>query len=377
MQPKKRILICPLDWGLGHATRCIPVIQLLLQKDHEVIIGGSGRSLALLKKEFPLLASIELPGYDIQYSNGSLALKLFISTPRIFKAIKREHAAVEKIVRDKKIDLVISDNRFGLWNKQVKTVFITHQLLIKAPIGERLLYRINQYYIRKFNECWIPDVPGADNLSGDLSHPYPHPANAFYVGTLSRFRSLPETAVKQSFSLKESYDVIVILSGPEPQRSIFEKIILAQAAAIPLHFLVVRGITEVDQTMDTKDNLDMVSHLTAAELKEAIVAAALVVSRSGYSTIMDLAVLKKKAIFVPTPGQTEQEYLALRCMKMGFAYTETQAVFNLKRALTEVNSCKGFEGYDHMNSNVLEERIRLLLNEAAHTLTPNTRMSSV
>src|SRR6185295_19338664 len=125
MQQKKRILICPLDWGLGHATRCIPVIRLLLEKNAEVLIAGSGRSLALLKTEFPLLEFIDLPGYHIQYAKGSLALKLFLSTPKIFKAIRSEHRALEKIIRKKNIDLVISDNRFGLGSKQIKTVFIT------------------------------------------------------------------------------------------------------------------------------------------------------------------------------------------------------------------------------------------------------------
>jgi UDP:flavonoid glycosyltransferase YjiC (YdhE family) len=361
MPQKKRILICPLDWGLGHATRCIPVIQLLLQKDAEVLIAGSGRSLALLKKEFPALTTIDLPGYDIQYSNGSLALKIFLSTPKVFKAISREHEELEKIIREKKIDLVISDNRFGLWNKQVKTIFITHQLYIKAPIGERLLYRINRYYINKFTECWIPDVAGSANLSGDLSHPYPMPVNAFFIGTLSRFRSMPVSIVKPAFPLKKEYDVLVILSGPEPQRSIFEQIIIDQAARIPLNFLIARGVTELAQTMETKNNLDIVSHLTAAELKEVLLISSVIVSRSGYSTIMDLAALKKKAIFVPTPGQTEQEYLAQRCMKMGFAYTETQGAFDLKRALTEVETYNGFEGFKEPEEKALEKRMNLLL----------------
>jgi UDP-N-acetylglucosamine transferase subunit ALG13 len=254
---------------------------------------------------------------------------------------------------------VISDNRFGLWSKQAKTIFITHQLFIKAPIGERLLSRINRYYIKKFTECWIPDIAGTANLSGDLSHPYPFPPNAFYVGTLSRFRSLPKAA-NSTFSLKRAYDVLVIISGPEPQRSIFEKIILDQAVLIALNILIVRGITEVAQTIETKNNLDIVSHLTAVEMKEVILNASVIVSRSGYSTIMDLAVLKKRAIFVPTPGQTEQEYLAQRCMKKGFAYSETQAVFNLKRALAEVEVYKGFEGFQDEGEKALEKRMELL-----------------
>ncbi len=375
MQQKKRILVCPLDWGLGHATRCIPIIQLLLQKNADVVIGGSGRSLALLKSEFPQLIAVDLPGYDIQYASGSLALKLFLSTPRIFKAIQAEHTALEQIIRKYKIDIVISDNRFGLWNKQVKTIFITHQLLIKAPIGERLLHRINRYYIKKFNECWIPDVPGPDNLSGDLSKPYPVLTNSFFVGVLSRFNSLSATTPNPAFSLKKADDVLIIISGPEPQRSIFEKIITEQATLIPLNFLIVRGTPEVISKTETKNNLRFVSHLTTTEMKEAILAAPVIVSRSGYSTIMDLAVLKKKAIFVPTPGQTEQEYLAQRCMKKGYAYIQTQAALNLKKALDEVKSYKGFKDFHAIELNTLDERIEGIL--IPHTFTPMINTSSV
>lgn len=361
MPQKKRILICPLDWGLGHATRCIPIIHLLLQKNIEVVVGGNGSSLALLKKEFPELTFIELPGYNIQYTNGSLALKLFLSTPKIFTAIKKEHDQLEKIIREKKIDLVISDNRFGLWNKQVRTIFITHQLMIKAPIGERLLYRINRYYIRKFNECWIPDLAGRPNLAGDLSHPYPLPANAFYIGPLSRFSLLKKVSAKPLFPLKSTYHVMVIISGPEPQRQLFENIILKQALTIPLNFLIVRGVTETKQTAETRNNLDIVSHLPTVEMQEAILSSAVIVSRSGYSTIMDLSALKKKAIFIPTPGQTEQEYLAQLCMKKQYAYMETQGTFDLKRALKEVMAYKGFDGSNKTQGNELEKRVDLVL----------------
>jgi hypothetical protein len=363
MQLKKRILVCPLDWGLGHATRCIPVIRLLLQKNAEVLIAGSGRSLALLKIEFPTLTFIDLPGYDIRYSSGSLTLKMFRSIPAILKGIRQEHRTLEKIVQEKKIDLVIADNRFGLWSTQVKTIFITHQLLIKAPIGERLLHRINLQYIKRFTECWIPDVAGSANLSGDLSHSFPFPPNAFYIGTLSRFRLLPATTINRAFMFKKVYDVMVILSGPEPQRSILENIILDQAARISLNFLIVRGITEVAQTMETKNNLDIVSYLIAEEMKEAILISSVIVSRSGYSTIMDLAVLKRKAIFVPTPGQTEQEYLAQRCMSIGFAYTESQKTFDLKRALTALKAYTGFEGFNEPEEKALEKRMELILEQ--------------
>jgi uncharacterized protein (TIGR00661 family) len=359
MQQKKRILVCPLDWGLGHATRCIPVIQLLLHKNTEVLIAGNGRSLALLKLEFPKLTFIDLPGYDIEYSNGFLPLKIFRSIPMILKRIRQEHHALEKIVKEKNINLVISDNRFGLWSKQVKTVFMTHQLLIKAPVGERLLHQLNLRYIKRFTECWIPDVSGENNLSGDLSHQYALPSNAFFIGTLSRFHSETSLPTATAYNLKKTYDLLFIISGPEPQRSIFEKIILKEAASSSLSMLVVRGVTEEEQTKETQNNMVMVSHLNAAEMKTAIQSAAMVISRSGYSTIMDLSALKKKAIFIPTPGQTEQEYLAGLYMKKNIAYSEQQHVFNLKRALAQSAQYKGFEEVD---GDGLEERLNAVLS---------------
>lgn len=339
MRQKKRILVCPLDWGLGHATRCIPIIRLLLQKKQEVLIAGSGRSFLLLKQEFPNLEFINLPGYDIRYSKSAMAIQMFFSIPRILKGIKKEHELLEEIIQQKKIDVVLSDNRFGLWNTKVKTVFITHQLMIKSPLGEYVLHRINLNYIKKFNICWIPDFEDETNLSGDLTHFYPAPENAVFIGPLSRFYN--DTSSLPSLPLKENYDVMVIISGPEPQRSIFEDIILKQASSIPLNFIIVRGITEEASILETKENLDVISHLNAADMKAAIQSASVVVARSGYSTLMDLAVLGRKVILIPTPGQTEQEYLAELCQKKKWAYVESQSNFNLKRALEKSNDYKG------------------------------------
>src|ERR1019366_5512486 len=183
MLSHKRILICLLNWGLGHATRCIPIIRLLRKKNAEIIIAADGRSLELLKQEFPDLEFIRLQGYDINYPTGdSMILKMFFSIPKIVNGIYKEHQILKKIIKEKKIDIVISDNRFGLWNKKIKSIFITHQLMIKTLFAEKLLHRINLYFIKKYDECWVPDVECASNLSGDLSHKYSLIKNTFFVG---------------------------------------------------------------------------------------------------------------------------------------------------------------------------------------------------
>jgi UDP:flavonoid glycosyltransferase YjiC (YdhE family) len=337
-----RILISPLDWGLGHASRCIPIIRYLLQKGCEVIIGADGRPLELLKREFPGLEHVVMPGYNISYpGKGSMILKMAASVPKIRSGIKKEHALLEKLISEKKIGAVISDNRFGLWSSQVPCVFITHQLMIKSPFGEKLLHQLNKSYISKFKHCWIPDTEGEDNLSGDLAHRFPLPANARFIGLLSRFER-PGTAQPAG---SHHQDILALLSGPEPQRSILEKKIIAQLNPRHLQALIVQGITEKkDEVADGKTRI--VSHLLSADLEAALSSSACLICRPGYSTIMDLAVLQKKNIvFIPTPGQTEQEYLAERLLKNGTAYAVPQDRFDLEVALKEAKSYKGFSGH--------------------------------
>ena len=362
MQKQKRILICPLDWGLGHATRCIPIIRLLLKKNAEVLIAADASPLALLKQEFPKLTFIQLKGYDIQYpKSGSMKMKMLFSIPKIVTGIKEEHAQLDKIIDDYKIDVVISDNRYGCWNKKVKSIFITHQLMIKAPIGENILHKKVLKYIDNYNECWVPDSE-KEKLSGDLAHKYILPKNTFFVGALSRFNgngSLIHSTPLRVTEENNRFDVVAIISGPEPQRSIFEKLVLEQLKQTNLKALVVCGKIEEKQKTETIENIPIVSHLSSVELQSVIQNADIILSRSGYSTVMDLASLGKKAIFIPTPGQTEQEYLAKRFLQKGIAFSQTQSTFDLKKAL---DASKNYKGFEIINSgNELENRVDLLL----------------
>lgn len=350
----KRILISPLNWGLGHATRCIPVIRLLIKKNAQVIIAADGRPLELLKQEFPQLEFIHLKSVVVTYpDSGSMMWKMFFSIPKILYGIYQEHQQLKKISVEKKIDIVISDNRFGLWNKGIKSVFMTHQVMIKTPFAEKVLRRINLFFINKYDECWIPDVADSNNLSGDLSHKYALPSNAFFVGCLSRFNKIntsPTPAIM--------YDVMAIISGPEPQRSIFEKLVVEQLRQSKLKALVVCGKPETTQKTEIENNITKVSHLSSNEMQDAIQQSKIVIARSGYSTLMDLARLGKKAVFVPTPGQTEQEYLAERCMQKQIAYSQKQFEFDLQKALKEAEKYTEFEGFE--SNSLLEKRINAL-----------------
>jgi UDP:flavonoid glycosyltransferase YjiC (YdhE family) len=342
MHQPKRILVCPLDWGLGHASRCIPVIHLLIQKGAEVIIAADGRPLDLLRQEFPQLTSIVFNGYNIGYPDeGSMVLKMISSIPKILAGIKKEHFQLEKFIHEHKIDIVISDNRYGCWNKRTKNIFITHQLLIKSPFGEGILHKIVLKHLKNYDECWIPDFEGEDNLSGDLSHKFPLPPDTFFIGPLSRFASGEIKAPHHSQSF-EKYNLLIIISGPEPQRSNFEKIIFDQVKNTDLKVLIVCGKPE-SLTAEKKSNITIVSHLGSNEMYSAIQNSELVVSLSGYSTIMDLAVLGKKAVFVPTPGQTEQEYLGKRFRDKKIAWAVAQKDFNLIAALNESKNYSGWK----------------------------------
>ncbi len=354
MNKPKRILICPLDWGLGHATRCIPIIRLLLEQNAEVIIAADKRPLELLKQEFPSLTFVTLKGYEINYpKSGSIAASMLLSIPKILNGIKREHIELDKIIDEQAIDVVISDNRYGCWSKKVKSIFITHQLMIKSPFGEKLLHKIVLNYLKKYDECWVPDVSDiVTNFSGDLAHKYPLQANTYYIGTLSRFT--------ESEQERFEYDVMAIISGPEPQRSIFERIISEQIFNSGLKSLIVFGIPESRKKSEQKQNVTMIAHLNSTEMQNAILKSKIIIARSGYSTIMDLSVLNKKAIFIPTPGQTEQEYLAEMLMNKQIAFSQNQNKINLAKAIKKSENFKGLKS--EMDLCILNERIKFMLS---------------
>ena len=228
-KPKtKKVLICPLNWGLGHASRIIPIINELIQHKFNILIGADGYALELLKQEFPALNFIKFPSFKITYGKRkSLVFKIILQIPKIIFGILKEHLELKRIISQYSIDLVISDNRYGLWNKKITSIFITHQIGIKLPGSLRFLepgiYKLNKQVISRYNQCWIPDYEDSRyNLTGDLTHKYKLPDNTKFIGPLSRFAKYSE--IKPNIK-NYKYDLIVILSGPEPQRTIFEEYI--------------------------------------------------------------------------------------------------------------------------------------------------------
>jgi uncharacterized protein (TIGR00661 family) len=320
---KPRILVAPLDWGLGHATRCIPIIKYLISEDCELFIAASENNYFLLKKEFPSTVILRINGYKIRYGRQKrwFPLVLFSQFPKAVFSIVKENFWLKKMTRKYSLDAVISDNRFGMYNKKIISVYITHQLTIKTgnKFSERIAQKIHYFFIKKYNYCWIPDCE-KDGLGGELSHPKIKPPNIIYIGPLSRFHIQPETA--------KIYDILISISGPEPQRTLFENMIFSQLKKTNRKILIARGLPGIThRSLKDWTNVTIVNHLSAEELNSAFQQSEWVISRSGYTTIMDLIKLGKKAILIPTPGQTEQEYLARYLMEKKIFYSLEQDKF--------------------------------------------------
>ena len=335
--PRKfRILIAPLDWGLGHATRCIPIIRSFLQKDVDMWLAGEGAQAQLLHTEFPSLPILDLQGYQIKYAKTKRGLlwKIFRQLPKMKKAIARENKWLQQQIDTYHFDLVISDNRYGLHHLIVPCIFITHQLTIQSPAGkwtEKILQKINYRYINRFTTCWIPDVAGQENLAGVLSHPTHRPKiPSQYIGWLSRLKKETNTTT--------THHLCVILSGPEPQRSILEQKMLQEISQYNGTATIVRGLPATASIIPSTNMIKVYNHLPAAELEKEMQKAMYIIGRSGYSTIMDIIALGKKAILLPTPGQTEQEYLATYLKKKNIAFTCSSKSFSLTNVLQAAES---------------------------------------
>ena len=304
---------------------------------------------------------IRLPGHKIKYpAKGSFLVKILSIVPAFYRTIIKENSILKRIIKEHHIDAVISDNRYGLWCRKIPSIFIGHQMIIKMPPMinwlERIVHKISLRFIKRFDECWIPDYKGKFNLAGDLAHKHPLPENFYYIGPLSRF-NLKEK--NKNIDDKETGNhILVILSGPEPQRTILEKRLLNQLEKSNQEAIVVRGVTEKDGEYQLTPKIRVIHHAQSHVLNSLILEANLVICRPGYSSIMDLAATGKRAVFIPTPGQTEQQYLARYFYKNKIFYYNTQRSFDLEVALEQSQEYEGLQM--RYNPSLLRERIRNL-----------------
>lgn len=315
-----KILIAPLNWGLGHATRCLPLIVRHLRAGDDVVLAGDGDSLTLLRKHFPGLRYYNLAPLELRYSKGRSqvgAVMRFL--PRLLRWSFADHRALDKVLDEEMFDEVISDNRFGLYTRRTRCTYITHQLLIRMPRGLRWLEPfgcfLHRRIIGRFSRCLVPDLEGDGNLAGQLSHPARIPARVEYIGALSRFEYC------RTEEGEGEYDTVAVLSGLEPQRTMLEQQLLQEYRGKQQTLLLIRGKVGEAGTVLKHGNITIVNSIRDEELARQLSTARTVISRSGYSSLMDYQVLglmdkarrgEMTLRLIPTPGQPEQEYLAER-----------------------------------------------------------------
>ena len=344
-----KILVAPLNWGLGHASRCVPLVQRFLDEGHEVILGGDGESLTLLRRHFPKQRYVCLASLNLRYGKGGSQVWAMVKAlPKLALWAYKDHVMLQSLLREEQIDMVVSDNRFGLYTSSPRhggteggfplTIYITHQLHIMLPKGwrwlEPLVARMHARIYTRYNKVWVPDYEEPEkSLSGELGHPqksFVHRTSSLctlsYIGPLSRFsltaqRSGSETVLQQSsLTAQRSYAIVAVLSGLEPQRTMLERELVRRYADAEENVLIVQGLLNRPNTRIKRGTITLVPYLSDAELAAALKGAKHIIVRSGYSTIMDLEALgllhspmtnhQSPIIeFIPTPGQPEQEYL--------------------------------------------------------------------
>jgi uncharacterized protein (TIGR00661 family) len=318
----KTILIAPLNWGLGHATRCIPIIKALQENNFVPIIASDGIALELLRKEFPFLQTLELPSYQIEYAKNSknFKWKLIRNCPKMIVAVLEEKKLVKQWIPKYNIDGIISDNRLGVYSRKVPSVFITHQINVMSGSTTWITSKLHQHIIKKYTECWVPDFEGKRNLSGDLGHLKKTKLKLKYIGPLSRM---------QKREVPKQYDLMILLSGPEPHRELLEEKLKNEVKNYVGKVVFIKGIIEKDQKEEQIDHVTYYNFMNTPQLEQTFNESDVVLCRSGYTTIMDLVQLEKKAFFIPTPGQYEQEYLARVNKNNGWIPYKKQELFKI------------------------------------------------
>jgi hypothetical protein len=355
------ILICPLEWGLGHAARMIPLAQRLQEMNNKIFIGSGEKHLALFSKEMSGITCIRFPGFRPRYSRYlPQYLVMLLQTPRLLYHIISEHIRLKKLIKEYAIDIVISDNRFGLWNRKINTVYVTHMPLIPLPKSLKFLeftgILLHRYIIKKYTYCYIPDLPGEVNLSGRLSHSVKLTGNVRFIGIISRFISSDPTGETDKKDIPHN---TVILSGPEPQRLMLKQKLIGLLKENETATVILEGNPGKLADPIKTGNIICISHLPASQMKKMVTGSESVISRSGYTTIMDLVSMNCSALLIPTPGQTEQEYLAEYLSGKGWFETIRQDSINDVTKLPSTNP--------EWPSSLVEES-KLLLNKALEEL---------
>jgi uncharacterized protein (TIGR00661 family) len=351
---QKQVLFCVLNWGVGHATRSVVIIHKLIEANFKVYLASDGEALKVLRTDFPTLQYFELPGYNIFYPRKeNMLFTMLKQLPKIRKVIRQENKIISNICSKIHFDYIISDHRYGCYSTKVNSIFITHQLQPLIPERIKLFQKTSNLLHRKmlshFKEFWIPDTEDVNNLSRILSDDRSFPRK--FIGHLSGL-SVQVKPVKR-------FAYVALLSGPEPQRTELEKILSVQMKKSASKTLLIKGLISEGNEIETNGNYSEVGFLSGTVLSRILLGADLIFARSGYSTIMDIAKIGKQVVFIPTPGQTEQIYLAKRMFEQGWAYSMQQHEFDVEEAIIKSENYNGFKSFK-FDETLLDQAIRSL-----------------
>jgi uncharacterized protein (TIGR00661 family) len=350
-----KVLYGVCSWGLGHATRSLPIMRKLIAEGNELTIVSHGRSLELLKMELGESAKyVDCEDYPLPYTEKSkvFLLRFCWFAPRLIKSMIAEHKKIVKYVDSNKFDIIISDNRYGVFHRNVPSFFITHQLRVIAPARIKLIEnsweKFNYYFQNYFQNIMVPDYE-ENGISGDLSHNLNllNSKKVVYFGIMSDFKKA---------SVSEDVDFLFSISGPEPQRQVMEDLIIDQLNNINGKIVLSLG-RKLDDNGEKKmdslnSNIKLYPFLPGQERELLMNKSKIIVSRSGYSTLMDVYALDKKALFVPTPQQTEQQYLAKYHEEMGNFLYVNQEEINLQKDLEKAKRYRGPDKHFRLDKNI-------------------------
>lgn len=339
----KNVLICPLTWGLGHFTRSVPIAEKLVSSGYTVYFAVNHKFKNLLHHHLPNALLINFPSYKITYSiNKYLWLKLFLQAPKIIAGFITEYRATQKTINKYSVSVIISDNRYGCFSKKTHNIFITHQVTPIMPAQLKSFQTVSDYVFRKlinrFDQCWIPD-DATIHVTGKLTGNLDKIRKTSFIGILSRFNCIEPQPLQGISKL----DWLAVISGPEPQRSILEEIIKTEFQKSGKQCMVVRGKPDLTERIDKNGNVWVASHLSSGNLKYVLLLSRFILCRAGYSSIMDLISLERTAVLVPTPGQTEQEYLATKLAEKKMFITQHQHNLDLENAEKNLAATKKIE----------------------------------
>lgn len=336
MKKSKNILICPLNWGLGHASRMIPIIDYCISAKKNIIIAGNGNSLSLLANRFPSIITEHIPAPTLNYNKRrAIGINLYFNFFMLIINLFKEKRYVKKIVHKYNIDTIISDNRPGIYLPKLKSIYITHQINVynseKKGIISTMLTKLHRKIIKRYDYCFVPDF-GNNSIAGRLSENTTG-LNLVYIGPLSRFSILTPNYLENI----PKYGIVCIVSGPEPQRMIFEELLIFKFKEGNENAIILQGLPAQENNSRQIGNVSLINHCSDSEFYSYLNSAKIIICRSGYSSIMDLITLGKTAVLIPTPGQPEQEYLGKHLANFGFTCVKQKDFKNFDISSITVN----------------------------------------